>query len=62
MDRKEIAWAVGRMQAYVAEHLNEPITLLELARCAGYSPYYAARIFKDEPSGNPRLSTSAPCG
>jgi AraC family transcriptional regulator len=52
MDRKEIAWAVGRMQAYVAEHLNEPITLLDLARCAGYSPYYAARIFRDE-TGKP---------
>lgn len=52
MDRKEIAWAVGRMQAYIAEHLNEPITLLDLARCAGYSPYHAARIFREE-TGKP---------
>jgi AraC-like DNA-binding protein len=48
MNRKETAYAVARMQAYIEQHLSEPITLLELARCAGYSPYHAARIFRDE--------------
>jgi AraC family transcriptional regulator len=47
MNSKEIAYAVGRMQEYIKLHVGEPVTLLELARCAGYSPYYAARIFKD---------------
>ncbi len=38
--------AVRKMQQYIAEHLKEPITLLALARQAGYSPWYSARIFK----------------
>ncbi len=53
MDRKEIAYAVDRMQKHIGEHLGEPITLLELARRAGYSPYYAARIFKETTGKSP---------
>jgi AraC family transcriptional regulator len=39
--------AVDRMQKTIEQHLSEPITLAQLARSACYSPYYAARIFKD---------------
>ena len=39
--------AVMRMQHYIAEHIKEPITQHQLAQAAGYSEYYAARIFKE---------------
>lgn len=39
--------AVIRMQQYIQEHLKEPITQFQLAQVAGYSGYYAARIFKE---------------
>ncbi|MCP4678418.1 MAG: AraC family transcriptional regulator [Deltaproteobacteria bacterium] len=35
------------MQDHIEERLNKPITLHGLARSARYSPYYAARIFKE---------------
>jgi AraC family transcriptional regulator len=38
--------AVQRMQSYIESHLTEPITLHMLANAAGYSPWYAAKIFK----------------
>lgn len=37
--------AVQRMQDYISEHLDEEITLADLARAAHYSPWYAHRIF-----------------
>ena len=37
--------AVIAMQDYIEAHLNEPITLVQLARAAGYSPYHAAHLF-----------------
>ncbi|MDD5016632.1 MAG: AraC family transcriptional regulator [Eubacteriales bacterium] len=39
--------AVARMQDYIASHIKEPITLRMLAEEAGYSPWHAARIFKE---------------
>lgn len=39
--------AVQRMQDYIAAHLGEPITLADLAVAARFSPWYAARIFKE---------------
>ena len=39
--------AVQRMQDYIGQHLNEPITLRELANCAGYSPFHCDRVFKE---------------
>lgn len=39
--------AVQRMQDHIEERLNQRITLLGLARAARYSPYHAARIFKE---------------
>ena len=41
----ENAQAVIRMQEYIEEHLDESITLIQLARVAGYSPYHAAHLF-----------------
>lgn len=35
------------MQDYIEEHIAEKITLLQLARAAGYSPWHSARMFKD---------------
>ncbi len=58
--------AVQRMQDYIETHLNEPITLYDLSRCAGYSPYHCARLFKELVGKSPfeyiralRLSRSA---
>ena len=39
--------AVNRMQEFIASHLKEPITQFQLSRAAGYSEYYAAKIFKE---------------
>ncbi|MBI5532550.1 MAG: AraC family transcriptional regulator [Deltaproteobacteria bacterium] len=39
--------AVDRMQEAIEQRLGEPITLAQLAHAARYSPYYAARIFKE---------------
>ena len=38
--------AVVRMLAYIEDHLESEITLVQLARAAWYSPYHAARLFK----------------
>jgi AraC-like DNA-binding protein len=47
MDTREQIKAVQRMQTYIEAHLHEPITLYILAGVAGYSPWHAARIFKE---------------
>lgn len=39
--------AVQRMQGYIDQHLTESITLADLAAAAYFSPWYAARIFKE---------------
>ena len=46
MEQWEQVNAVQNMQDYIHQHLNEPITLAELSREAGYSPFHSARIFK----------------
>jgi AraC family transcriptional regulator len=47
MERWEKVKAVQRMQEYIEGHLCETITLHMLAGVAGYSPWHAARIFKE---------------
>lgn len=47
MENWEKINAVQRMQDYIKEHINEPITLKALAKAAGYSPWHSARIFKE---------------
>lgn len=39
--------AVQRMQDYVEQNINEPITLYNVAQAAGYSPWHSERIFKE---------------
>lgn len=58
--------AVRRMQDYIDRQLTQPISLVQLAREAGYSPYHAARLFKEVTGTAPfdyirqmRLSRSA---
>lgn len=43
---KEQILAVQRMQDYIAEHLEEPITLAQLARVSYFSPWYSYRLFR----------------
>ena len=46
MDAEQIK-AVKRMQGFIEAHRSEPITLTDLARAARYSPWHAARLFKE---------------
>jgi len=39
--------AVQRMQDYIASHLTEPVGITELAAAAGYSPWYARKLFQE---------------
>ena len=45
MDLSDKIAAVNRMQEYIAAHLDGEITLEALGDAAGYSKYYAARVF-----------------
>jgi len=47
MERLEQVEAVQRMQDYIEENIHKPISLNDLARCAGYSPFHCARVFKE---------------
>lgn len=47
MNSWELIKAVQRMQDHIEAHLGETITLAQLAKCARYSPFYAARAFKE---------------
>lgn len=44
---REQADAVQRMQDYIENHLDEPVTLRQLASAAGYSPWHATRLFRE---------------
>ena len=39
--------AVQKMQNFIDDQILQPISLQQLAKAAGYSPYYAARLFKE---------------
>jgi len=47
MDNLENIKAVERMQSFIETHLNTPISLHKLANAAGYSPWHAAKVFKE---------------
>jgi AraC-like DNA-binding protein len=47
MNEAEIIMTVQWMQEYIEANLHERITLKDLANAAGYSPWHAARLFKD---------------
>lgn len=39
--------AVQRMQDFIAAHICRPITLHDLGKAAGYSPWHSARLFRE---------------
>ena len=39
--------AVQRMQEYIERHLNEEITMADLARVSLFSPWYSYRLFRE---------------
>lgn len=45
--------AVSRMQQFIRAHMNEAISLNQLARIAGYSPWHTERIFKELTGSTP---------
>ncbi len=47
MEHWQKVLAVQHMQDYITAHILQPITLVELAKSAGYSPWHSARIFKE---------------
>jgi AraC-like DNA-binding protein len=47
MERWEKIEAVNRMQEYIENNIHVPISLLDLSKSAGYSPFYSARMFKE---------------
>ena len=47
MEQKESILAVRRMQEYIEEHIAETITLSQLAKAAGYSPWHCEKLFKE---------------
>ncbi len=47
MEQLNAVEAVQRMQDYIESHLDESVTLKELACAAGYSPYHCARLFRE---------------
>lgn len=47
MENWEKINAVQRMQDYIEQNINEPITLYNVAQAAGYSPWHSERIFKE---------------
>ncbi len=47
MEHEDIILAVSKMQDYMDKNSDQPISLHDLAQCAGYSPYYASRLFKE---------------
>ncbi|NCB74328.1 MAG: AraC family transcriptional regulator [Clostridia bacterium] len=53
MEQNKSVLAVRRMQTYIEEHISEQITLLQLAKAAGYSPWHCERLFKEYTDKNP---------
>ena len=47
MDGEQAAIAVSRMQEYIESNLTNRITLKDVANAANYSPWHAARLFKE---------------
>lgn len=46
MSQQENLAAIRKVQLYLQDHLNDPITLNTLAKVSGYSPYHCAHLFK----------------
>lgn len=48
MNENERIKAVRDMQLYINEHMSKEITLSQMAKVVGYSPWYCVRIFKEQ--------------
>lgn len=46
MDKREQVDAVCKMQSFIEENLDQVISMQDLARISGYSPWYSAKMFK----------------
>lgn len=53
MKLEEAAKATQAMQEYIERHLKEPLTLRRIADAAGYSPWYAERLFREAAGMSP---------
>jgi len=52
-EKHEALAAIARIKAYVALHIQNPITARDLAKVAGYSQYHMTRLFKEETGLSP---------
>lgn len=41
-------YVTEQIKKYISEHLNEPVTLNDIAKTVGYSKFHTSRIFKEE--------------
>lgn len=53
MNQAGTVQAVQKMQEYIEGHLHERVTLKQLSDAGGYSPWHAARIFKEATGKTP---------
>jgi len=53
LEQSEIILAVRRMQEYIDKHISEPISLSQLSKAAGYSPWHCERLFKEHTEKTP---------
>jgi AraC family transcriptional regulator len=53
MSSLELVTAVTRMQEYIDAHIRDLITMKNLATVSGYSPWHAARLFKEVTGSTP---------
>lgn len=53
MTGEDAAGAARKMQEYIETNMKSPITLSCLARAAGYSPWHAARLFREATGKTP---------
>lgn len=51
--------AIDAVITYIHQHIDEPLSLAQLARYAGYSPYHFARLFKDRMGLSPQYYVSS---
>ena len=49
----DLSPAVIKMINFIGSHLKENITLMDIARAAGYSQFHALRIFNEETGLSP---------
>jgi len=53
MEKTDSLKVVQKLQIYIEQQLQSPITLLDLAREAGYSPWHIGRMFREVTGKSP---------